>query len=173
VSVSLSKLKALVEEQVAVMGFLHKLKLRLSPPKLHDPDLGELTFMYISNAPEKSYWEAEWLFPPTGTRVSIGLPGPDSGPLPEARSFYLALPERFPAFLALARPALDQVFRDWYARPISSDIWRDVKLAGFGLEDPRAHPIEWDVSFEATGKKWLGIIIPFQDEKPGAPVVDT
>ncbi|MFW6031516.1 MAG: hypothetical protein ACOC9T_02905 [Myxococcota bacterium] len=155
------------------MGFLHRLKLQFRPPKRYDPDFGELAFMYVASAPEKSYWEAEWLFPPAGTNVSIFLLGPESGPLPEARAFYLALPDRWPALLDLVRPGLDQVFQDWYGRPLASDIWRDVKLAGFGLEDPRAHPIEWDISFEATGEKWLGIIIPFKDETPGTPIVDT
>ena len=155
------------------MQFLHNLKLRFSPPKLHDPDFGELTFMYVPNAPERSYWEAEWLFPPTGTNVSIGLLGPDSGPLPEARSFYLSLPDRFSSILDLARPALDEVFRDWYNRPLSSDLWRDMKLAGFGLEDPLARPLEWDISFETTGDRWLGIIVPFEDETPQTAIVDT
>ena len=156
------------------MGLLHDLKLRFSPPRLQDPDFGELMYMHIPNAPENSYWEGEhWLFPPTGTELGLSLPGGESGPLPEARTFYLGLPDRFARLLDLARPALDQVFRDWYQRPISSDIWQDVKFAGFGLEDPRAHPLEWDMSFEATGPKWLGITIPFQDDTPGAPVADT
>jgi hypothetical protein len=154
--------------------FLRKLRLRFSPPRLQDPDFGELVFMYIANAPEKSYWEGEeWLFPPTGTRVGLDLLGDESGPLHDSRPFYLSLPARFPQLLALVRPALDQVFRHWYARPISADIWKDVKLTGFGLPDPRVQPLYWEISFEATGDKWLGITIPFQAETPGTPVVDT
>jgi hypothetical protein len=156
------------------MNFLHSLKLRLSPPRLRDPDFGELIYMYIPNAPERSYWEGEhWLFPATGTSVGLGLLGGESGPLEEARAFYRALPARFQDLLRLVRPALDKVFRDWYQRPISTDIWQDVKLTGFGLEDPRARPVLWDMSFEATGQTWLGITIPFQDDKPGAAAVDT
>jgi hypothetical protein len=155
------------------MEFLRRLKLQFSPLKLHDPDFGDLTFMYIPNAPERSYWEAEWLFPATGTRVEIDLRGAESGPVESARSFYIALPDRFSRLLDAARPALDRVFRDWTNRPISADIWQDVKLAGFGLEDPESRPLEWEMSFEATGKKWLGITIPFQDETPGTPIVDT
>ena len=156
------------------MSLLHDLKLRFSPPRLDDPDFGELRYMYISAAPERSYWEsAHWLFTPTGKEVEIDLPGSESGPLPEARQFYLTLPAQFPRLLELARPALDRVFHAWYARPVSHDIWQDVKLAGFGLEDPRATPVQWSMFFEATGAKWLGIIVPFRDEIPGSEVVDT
>ena len=156
------------------MTFLHNLKLRFSPPRLQDPDFGELIYMYIPNAPERSYWEGEhWLFPPTGTEVGLSLLGGESGPLPESRPFYLAFPARFPQLLDLASPGLDQVFRDWYDRPISADIWQDVKLTGFWLDDPRTRPVHWDMCFEATGKKWLGIAIPFQGDTPGTPVVDT
>ena len=129
--------------------------------------------MYISNAPQNSYWEGEWLFAPTGTTVSIGLAGDETGPLPEARAFYLAIPARFPHLINLARPRLDAVFREWYNRPVAADLWQDVKLAGFGLEDPRSKPVEWDMSFEALGAKWLGITVPFRGDQPGDPVVDT
>lgn len=156
------------------MSLLHKLKLRFAPPRLNDPDFGELLYMHVPNAPERSYWEgARWFFEPTGQEVGVDLPGGEAGPLPEARNFYLALPSRFPHLLDLARPGLDRVFRSWYERPISNDIWQDVKFVGFGLEDPRARPVEWQMFFEAVGAKWLGIIIPFRDEKPETEVVDT
>ena len=155
------------------MSLLHNLKLRISPLRLQDADFGELLFMYIPNAPERSYWEAQWRFPPTDTTVGIDLLGPESGPVPEARSFYHALPARFASLLKAARPELDRVFRDWYDRPVADDLWSDVKLAGFGLEDPRARPVSWQMYFEATGKKWLGIVIPFEDDTPGTAVVDT
>ena len=45
-----------------------------------DPDFGRLLYMHIAPDPAKSYWEAEWLFPPTGTRIAIGLPGTKEGP---------------------------------------------------------------------------------------------
>jgi hypothetical protein len=31
----------------------------------------------------------------------------------------------------------------------------------------------WDVGFETTGEKWLGITIPFVGDRPQDPVVDT
>jgi hypothetical protein len=52
-------------------------------------------------------------------------------------------------------------------------VWSDVKLAGFGVEDPRERPVSWQMYFETTGKKWLGIVIPFEDDTPGTAVVDT
>ena len=45
------------------MKILRSFKLRFKPPKINDPDFGQLTFMYISDHPERSYWEGEWLFP--------------------------------------------------------------------------------------------------------------
>src|SRR5215475_5503992 len=105
------------------MGVFHNLKLRFSPPRIADPDFGSLLFMYISNAPERSYWEGEWVFPKTGTRVAIGLDGGESGPLPEARRFYLSLPSRFDQILAAARPKLEQVFREWLHEDLPQDIF--------------------------------------------------
>ena len=44
------------------MNLFKSLKLQFRPPKIDDPEFGQLTFMYISNHPERSYWEAETRF---------------------------------------------------------------------------------------------------------------
>jgi hypothetical protein len=155
------------------MGLLTQLRLRFRPPRLEDRDFGTLLFMYIPRAPENSYWEGEWLFPATGTKVSIALPGGPEGPDPQTRSFYLALPAQFDDLLNHVRPALDKVFRDWIGRPLHGDLWEDVRLSGFGISDLRTVPISWDVGFETNGEKWLGITIPFLGDVPQDPVVDT
>jgi hypothetical protein len=155
------------------MGILHKLKLRFSPPRLNDPDFGSLLFMFTPNAPERSYWECEWKFPNTGTQISIGLPGDESGPLPEARQFYLSLPARFEQILASARPQLEDVFRTWLQQDLPDDIFTVLELAGFGLEDAKAQPVHWDISFETTGDRWLGIVIPFIGDTSQKATVDT
>jgi hypothetical protein len=129
--------------------------------------------MFIPNAPERSYWECEWRFPNTGSVVSVGLPGSEDGPTADSRRFYLGLPERFDRIMAAARPKLEQVFMTWLQQELPEDILSVVKLTGFGVEDPRAQPIEWDVAFETTGDKWLGITIPFVGEEPQEAVVDT
>lgn len=155
------------------MGILHKLKMRFSPPRITDSDFGSLLFMYVPNAPERSYWECEWTFPKTGTVISIGLPGGESGPVPEARQFYLSLPGRFEQIVAATRPKLEHVFETWLQQELPQDIFAVVKLAGFDVEDPKAQRLHWDISFETTGEKWLGIIIPFEGDTPQEPVVDT
>jgi hypothetical protein len=155
------------------MKIFKSLKLQMKPPKKTDPDFGQLTFMYISNHPERSYWEGEWMFPPTGTRVSIGLDGDESGPRPEARKWHLELPSRFQRILEFARPELVKVFTTWLQQELPDDIFTVVKLSGFGVENPKAYPVEWDISFETTGDKWLGITIPFVGDEPREAVVDT
>src|SRR5205823_5310025 len=110
------------------MSILRNLKLRFSPPRIADPDFGSLLFMYVPSAPERSYWEGEWIFPKTGTPVSIGLDGGESGPLPEARQFYLSLPSRFEQILAAARPKLELVFKDWLQEELPRDIFSAVKI---------------------------------------------
>src|SRR5262245_14984479 len=155
------------------MGLFERLKLGLRPPRLEDADFGPLLFMYVSNAPERSYWEAEWNFPPVGYAVSIGIPGDRNGPTAEGRAFFLSRVREFDRIVSLARPRLDEVFKEWLDRPVSSDLWADVKLAGFGVEDPAADPVSWDVSFEATGEKWLGITVPFVGDDSQEAVVDT
>jgi len=155
------------------MNLFKSLKLQFRPPKIDDPDFGQLTFMYISNHPERSYWEAEWMFPPTGTPVSIGLDGDESGPRPATREWHLDLPSRFDRILELARPELANVFKSWLKQDLPDDILTVMKLSGFGVEDPRAQPVNWDVSFETTGDTWLGITIPFQGEEAKEATVDT
>lgn len=140
---------------------------------MNDSDFGQITFMYISNHPERSYWEAEWTFPPTSTAISIGLDGDESGPSPETRDWHLGLPARFERILELAKPELAKVFKTWLQQELPGDIFTVVKLSGFGVENPKAHPVNWDISFETTGDKWLGITIPFVGDKPGEAVVDT
>ena len=155
------------------MGFLHNLKLWLSPPKMIDPDFGNLTFMHMRMHPERSYWECEWMFPPTGKAVGIMLNGRESGPDSDARQFYLGLPARFDSILTACRPGLEQVFRDWRDGHVPQDVFTEVKLTGFGLEDPQAQPIHWDVGFETNDGNWLAITIPFIGDIPQEPLVDT
>src|SRR5437016_1559928 len=95
------------------MSFLHELKLQWLPPRIDDADFGRLRFIYIANHPERSYWEAIWKFPPTGTAVDISLPGNEGGPLPESKDFYLRLAERFDKIMVLCRPHLEKVIEDW------------------------------------------------------------
>ena len=155
------------------MGFLKRLKLQFSPPRLADPDFGELLFMYIPNSPERSYWECEWKFPSTGDVVSIALPGNESGPFPESRAFFLTLPGRFESILEAVRPQLSEVFRRHLDRELPDTLFSDLKLAGFGLEDPTQTPVEWDIAFETKGEKWLGIAIPFVGNTAQTATVDT
>ena len=129
--------------------------------------------MFIANDPDQSYWECEWKFPPTGTIISIALPGDEHGPLVEARQFYLQLPGRFEEILIAARPALQKVFREWLGRDLPEDIFTVVKLAGFGIEDLSEQPLNWDISFETTGDKWLGIVVPFVGNALQEATVDT
>ena len=129
--------------------------------------------MYIPNKPEDSYWECEWLFPRTGTRVSIGIPGNENGPDPKAREFFLALPDRFERTIDACRPKLKDVFSAWLQQELPQDIFSVVTLAGFGLEDPSGSPIECNVAFETTCDKWLGITIPFVGEIAQEAGVDT
>jgi hypothetical protein len=110
---------------------------------------------------------------PTGTQISISLPGSIEGPTESGRKFYLALPALFEEILGTVRPILDRVFRESLGRPLDSDLCRDVKLAGFGVEDPDVAPTSWDIAFETTGQKWLGIMIPFVANEPREPVIDT
>jgi hypothetical protein len=154
------------------MGFLKNLNLWLSPPKLADPDFGTMVFMHISKFPERSYWECEWRFPPTGNIAVITLRGDESGPQPEFRRFYLGLPGRFNEILAACRPVLEEVYRDELQKALPTDILTALKVAGFRVEDPNEQPVHWEVSFESTSDEYLGISIPFAGELALAPEVD-
>jgi len=155
------------------MGLLNRVLSQFRPPTLEDPDFGRLLYIHIARNPSRSYWECEWLFPPTGTRISIALPGSREGPRPESRAFFLALIPEFNRIIEQVQPALDRVFREWMDRPLSQELWQDVKLAGFGVEDPRDTPTQWDVAFETTGAKWLGITVAIIGNQVQEAVVDT
>ena len=136
------------------MSLLDRVLSHFRPPTLDDPDFGRLLYMHIARDPSRSYWECEWRFPPTGTHISIGLPGSKAGPLPESRAFFLALAPGFSDIMTKVRPAVDRVVREWLGRPLAVNLWEDVKLAGFGLEDPREMPTRWDVAF-----------VPFEEQR--------
>ncbi len=155
------------------MGFLHNLKLWLSPPRMIDPDFGKLIFMHTEKHPERSYWECEWTFPATGEIVFVALRGGESGPNDDARQFYLGLPARFDSILKACRPRIEQVFRDWRKQSLPEDMFTVVKLTSFGVENPKENPGRWDVGFETTDDDWLGITIPFVGDTTEEPVVDT
>ena len=154
-------------------SFFHKLRLEFNPITKTDPDFGKIVFVYISKNLANSYWECEWNFPNTGSSVSIALPGDEAGPFPESREFFLALPAKFDEILIQARPKLEAVFHEWLNRSLSENIFMEVKLSGFDLEDARVSPIKWDISFERLGDRWLGITIPFVDSVPLDAIVDT
>jgi hypothetical protein len=154
------------------MSLFKELSLRWRPRRLQDPVFGPLLFMYIPRDPSRSYWEGEWLFPPTQSKVTVSLPGPVEGPLESGRAFYLGLPARFDEIIVRVKPALDQVFLEWLGRPLNVNMWQDVTLGGFGVEDLGAVPPTWDVEFDVTGER-LGITIPFVGDEPQQPVVDT
>ncbi|HET9887185.1 MAG TPA: hypothetical protein VFR10_06690 [bacterium] len=155
------------------MKLLQRILAPFIPPVLVDPDFGALLYMNIPRNPSKSYWECEWMFPPTKSRIAIALPGGPDGPAAASREFYLKLREDFPRVLELARPKVNQAILDWLNRPLNTDLWIDVKLSGFGIDDLEANPPDWEMSFETTGEKWISITIPFKGEVPGDPIIDT
>lgn len=155
------------------MSIFGKVLKRFQPQTTEDPVFGRLTYMHIKQDPTKSYWEAEYVFPPTGKVVSAGLQGGKDGPLPESREFYLGMQDRFADLMKTVLPILDQVFQERLGRPLSADPWADIEFAGFDVDDPTEQPCKWDAMFEATGEKWLGITVPFVGEKVQPPVIDT
>ena len=66
-------------------------------------------------------------------RISIGLDGDESGPLPEIRKWYLDLPNRFNKIVELAIPELSRAFKEWLGQELPpADVLAAVKLSGFG-----------------------------------------
>jgi len=155
------------------MGFLHNMKLRLSPPKIVDPVFGKLVFMPIEKRPELSYWEGEWKLPGPGYSVGIFLPGGEDGPTKDSRRFYLDLSNRIERVLEGCRLPLAKVFREWLNRDLPEDMFSELKLTGVSVEDPNGHPLQWSVCFETTGEKWLGITVQFVDDVTGDVEIDT
>ncbi len=155
------------------MGFLRNMKLWLSPPKIVDPVFGKLVFMHIGNHPERSYWEGEWKLPKQEHSIEISLRGCEAGPSEESRRFYLSLADKIGQITDRCRPQIAKVFREWLNRDTPDDIFSELKLTGFEIDDPNERPLRWSVQFETTGERWLGITIPFVDDTPGDAEIDT
>jgi hypothetical protein len=155
------------------MGFVHNLKFWLAPPKIVDPVFGMLTFTHIAKHPERSYWEGEWKVPGRGCSIGISLHGEEDGPTEDSRKFYLNLPERIDQILERCRPPLAKVFREWLNREMPDDIFSELKLTGFDVDDPNCQPLRWSVSFETTAEKWLGFTVPFVDDVAGDAEIDS
>ena len=45
-------------------------------------------------------------------------------------------------------------------------------VSGHWVKDPNEQPVRWDVSFQATGDKHLGVLIPFVGNAAMEPEVD-
>jgi hypothetical protein len=155
------------------MKLLNRLLAPFLPPAIEDSDFGTLHFVHVPRNPAKSYWECEWLFQPTNTRIPIALAGGDEGPTTAARNFYLQLRDEFPRILNVARPKINRAILDWLNRPLNTNLWEDVRLHGFSADDLEANPIEWHISFETTGSKWISIKVPFRGDVPQEPVIET
>lgn len=155
------------------MKLWDNLRLRFLSPRIADPDFGKLTFMFISNYPEKSYWEGEWAFPGLANKVAISLGGTESGPMTQFRDFYLSLPGQLDRIIGLVRPRLAEVFEQRLNLPLPEDMFSVLKLSVFGVEDPAAKPLKWNIGFETTGDTWLGIMIPLIDDVAQKATVDT
>jgi hypothetical protein len=138
-----------------------------------DPVFGQLVFMNIERHPERSYWEGEWKFPGQAHSVGISLLGGEEGPREDSRRFYMNLPDRIEQIAERCGPQLAKVFREWLSRDLPDDIFTELKLTGFDVDDPNGHPLRWSVWFETIGEKWLGITIPFVDDVAGEAEVDT
>jgi len=155
------------------VGLFGKLFKPFQPLTMEDAEFGRLTFMPIKENPARSYWEAEYVFPPTGAVVSAGLQGTEEGPLPAAREFYRKMEARFADTMKAVTPSLEREFQEWLRRPLSENPWDDLVLSGFGVDDPTADPLAWDVMFETTGDKWLAFTVPFIGDAVQTVVVDT
>ena len=153
--------------------FFHKLKLQFSPIRIADPDFGDMTFMFVLKAPEKSYWEGKWTMPKTGETIEVFLSGDQTGPYQGTRQKVFELPDRVDHIMKAARPILERVFKSHLSQVLPDDIFAAVKLTSFGVDDPKHVPITWDVSFEATGKRWVNISIPFVGDVAQEPEVTT
>jgi hypothetical protein len=152
------------------MKFFKAIRDRFRTPRMVDPDFGELAYM-------GSYWEGEWTFPPTETTISIFLPGDESGPYPESRQWNFDLIPRYPKILELAKPLLTSKLADmadwWLEGDMPEDIFTVVRLTGFGVTDPRTDPIEWNVSFETIGDRWVSVTVNFVGDEPEVASADT
>ena len=113
------------------MRIFHNLKSWLSPTRRGDKDFGSLLYVHASDTPDGSFWEGESVFSPTGTAVTICLPGDESGPTPESREFYLGLPMRFEQIIAACRPRIAKVFQEWLHHPLLKIFSRQCAFWAF------------------------------------------
>lgn len=149
------------------MNFFKRIKLFFSPRVIQDEMLGKLTFIYISNFPERSYWEGEWLFPTTQTVITILLKGGESGPLPEFLEWYRGLPARYSKVIKTVEQKLADAYEELYSKKPPRDFVNQFTFAGASVLDPRAQDVEWDLSFDITVGDVYSVTVPFVGDKAG------
>lgn len=145
-------------------------------PQLPDPDFGLLTFW--RNAPDSagSFWEGHWLNPAAEAVIHIALPGPFSGPLPEARAFALQFANsvRLNAVIQMARPQIEPIFLNFTERALAADLDADLKLAGISLDDVLTTPVSWELSFQVRDDSDLTFInVPMLGDIPQQAYLQT
>lgn len=147
---------------------------RILPSRnIEDPLFGTLSFISMPNTAHLAYWSCEWLFPPTGNVITIALPGDYSGPFEESRQFYIDLAARFHRVLLIVKPKLSAAVRAWFDIDLPKDPFSMLNLAGFDLDNPRAFPLRWEISFSTKPHlKWRYITIPFEADIPQEAIVD-
>jgi len=157
------------------VSILSKLFGKFEDIKMQDPDFGEMTFMEVAEHPERSYWEGEWRYPPTGTRIGVFIPGDASGLMGEARAFIMQKQHEWDKIISAVFPKLFPEYTEWAKRALSADILSDLDLASISVELPIVLPITWEISFETKEEeeKWRYFNVGMKDWTVEYVSVDT
>nr|GFD23355.1 hypothetical protein [Tanacetum cinerariifolium] len=83
------------------------------PVKIDDVFFGEMTFIEISNHPEKSYFECQRYFKPIDGLIELGVTGKLSGPMQCQKDFFAQLERDYQLIVAAVIPVMEEEFRNW------------------------------------------------------------
>lgn len=97
---------------------------------LHDPVLGPLACHVMHGAHQ---WVGEWVWPPTGRTIEIGLPGTPTEPSPMARALLLAMQAQAEVVMEAARPSL-RAWRASLRRPAHVDPFSVMSVVGMWID---------------------------------------
>lgn len=159
---------------MTIFGLFNRIHI---DPTINDPVFGELTFRYLKHCPHKSYWLGTIPFEPTGSIITIALPGNSDGPNEQARQFAIEAGKRFRRIKQLVSPKLRAALLKYSGRPekdIPENLFDWVKLVSIDIADATSEPIDWEIAFEAKPCiNWCFISIPMESDVAHDAVVDT
>jgi hypothetical protein len=127
------------------MGLFDRLGKLFQGKWLDDPLFGRIRFQ------SSGFWEGHAHFRPAGKAVEVLIDGGEEGPTEKQREFFRDLEARYPQLAERLGDVLLRELASWTEKEYSrAEVWNLFTLAAISIPDPRAVPLEWELTYETS-----------------------